>query len=126
MKTSFKKQSKYAFFMIVFVTLFFNGHLYAGENVGSIGVIDPESAGDEATIARVKAKILTVEADSDGNKTIDEDGEKVTYIDEDGAISMGSCGDINIGNVKTEVGASAPSTNIVIIEGPVVQQNECN
>lgn len=124
MKTVFKKQMRTLFLSTLLTSLFCSSHLFAG-NVGSVGVMDPESAGDEATIMRVKAKILLAQENEDGSKTIEDGDESITYIGEDGLVSSGGCGDINVGNIKTEVGASAPSSNIVIIEGPVVQENNC-
>ena len=118
MQKSIKNQCSTLFYAIL-MSCFFHTNLQAA-NVGSISVMDAESAGEQAEISRFMAEVHTIKANDKGEKQTD-DG---IYI-EDGIIQSGGCGDINIGNITTEIGASTPDTNIVIINGPVIQKNEC-
>ncbi len=118
MKRFFRKQPPVLLLYVLLNTLFYNHPIYAG-SVGSVSVMDPDEAGDQAMISRFKAEVETIKANEDGSKTTDEG---VYY--EDGIMQTGGDCNMAIGNVKTEVGASAPSSNIVIIDGPVIQ--ECN
>ena len=77
-------------------------------SVGRVSVTEVEDVREAATIARAKARHRA------------ENSEK----DDDGFSSSG-CSDIDIGNVKTSVGQQAPRTVTVVIEGPVIQENNC-
>ena len=118
MKNSFKNQFKVGSFLIL-MSFIFQPYLQA-VSVGSINVMDAESAGEQAEVSRFMAEVQTIKANENGEKKTDEG----IYV-EDGIIQSGGCGDINIGNIKTEIGASVPSSNIVIINGPVIQKNNC-
>lgn len=80
----------------------------AGDSVGRVSVMDVEDVRDAATIARAKAE--------NRSQSSGEDGE--------GGFSTG-CSDLNIGNVKTGVGQPVPRNITIVIEGPVVQENNC-
>ena len=80
--------------------------------VGRVQVMDVEEVRDAATIARAKARNRSEEA---------EDGEAFGG----GGFSSSGCSDLNIGNVKTEVGQQVPRNITVVIEGPVIQENNC-
>lgn len=80
----------------------------AGDSVGRVSVMDVDDVRDAATIARAKAL--------NRSQSSGEDGE--------GSFSSG-CSDLNIGNVKTGVGQPVPRNVTIVIEGPVVQENNC-
>ena len=79
--------------------------------VGRVQVMEVDEVRDAATIARAKARNRSEEA---------EDGEAFG-----GGFSSSGCSDLNIGNVKTEVGQQVPRNVTVVIEGPVIQENNC-
>jgi hypothetical protein len=80
-------------------------------NVGRVNVMEVDEVRDAATIARAKARKRSEDA---------EDGAGFG----DGAFSSG-CSDLNIGNVKTSVGQTVPRNLTIVIEGPVIQENNC-
>ena len=87
------------------------GEAARAEGVGRVQVMDVEEVRDAASIARAKARNRSEEA---------EDGESFG-----GGFSSSGCSDLNIGNVKTEVGQQVPRNITVVIEGPVIQENNC-
>jgi len=80
-------------------------------SVGRVEVMEVDEVRDAATIARAKARNRSEEA---------EDGGAFG-----GGFSSSGCSDLNIGNVKTGVGQQVPRTVTVVIEGPVIQENNC-
>jgi len=80
-------------------------------SVGKVRVMDVDEVRDAATIARAKARNRS---ESAGN------GDSFGG----GAFSSG-CSDMNIGNVKGGVGQSVPRNVTIVIEGPVIQENNC-
>ncbi len=80
-------------------------------SVGRVQVMDVDEVRDAATIARAKARNRSEEAES---------GESFG-----GGFSSSGCSDLNIGNVQTGVGQQVPRTVTVVIEGPVIQENNC-
>jgi hypothetical protein len=80
-------------------------------SVGKVRVMDVDDVRDAATIARTKARNRSESA---------ENGESFGG----GAFSSG-CSDMNIGNVKGGVGNSVPRNVTIVIEGPVIQENNC-
>jgi hypothetical protein len=79
--------------------------------VGRVQVMDVDEVRDAATIARAKARNRSDEAENGGSFG-------------GGAFSSG-CSDLNIGNVQTGVGQRVPRNVTVVIEGPVIQENNC-
>jgi len=79
--------------------------------VGRVEVMDVDEVRDAATIARAKARNRSEEA---------ENGEAFG-----GGFSSSGCSDLNIGNVSTGVGQQVPRSVTVVIEGPVIQENNC-
>lgn len=78
-------------------------------SVGRVSVIEVDEVRDAATIARAKARNRSENSESDSG----------------GSFSSGGCSDLNIGNVKTGIGQRAPRNVTVVIEGPVIQENNC-
>jgi len=79
--------------------------------VGRVQVMDVDEVRDAATIARAKARNRSEEAEDGGSFG--------------GGFSSSGCSDLNIGNVQTEVGQRVPRNVTVVIEGPVIQENNC-
>ena len=80
-------------------------------SVGRVSVIEVDEVRDAATISRAKAR----QRSEDAENGVSSGG---------GAFSSG-CADLNIGNVKTSVGQRVPRNVTVVIEGPVIQENNC-
>ena len=78
------------------------------QSVGRVNVMEVDEVRDAASISRAKAEFRSQRSG-----------------DEDGGSSSGGCSDLNIGNVKTSVGQRAPRNVTVVIEGPVIQENNC-
>lgn len=81
---------------------------YAG-SVGRVSVMEVDEVRDAATISRAKAQFR-----SEGG------GRR-----EAGSGGSSGCSDLNIGNVDTKVGQRGPRNVVVVVEGPVVQENNC-
>jgi len=79
--------------------------------VGRVEVMEVDEVRDAATIARAKARNRSEAAQHGGSFG-------------GGAFSSG-CSDLNIGNVQTGVGQQVPRNVTVVIEGPVIQENNC-
>ena len=77
-------------------------------SVGRVSVTEVEDVREAATIARAKARHRAENSENDDDNS-----------------SSSGCSDIDIGNVKTSVGQQAPRTVTVVIEGPVIQENNC-
>ncbi len=82
--------------------------VHAG-SVGRVSVTEVDEVRDAATIARAKAQFRS-----------QDNGD-----DESSGIFSSGCSDLNIGNVRTGVGQRAPRNVTVVIEGPVIQENNC-
>ncbi|MCB1787530.1 MAG: hypothetical protein H6953_06750 [Chromatiaceae bacterium] len=80
------------------------------DSVGRVSVMEVGDVRDAATISRAKAQMRAEQA-----------GEGSSG----GATSAGGCSDLSIGNVKTGVGQPVPRNVVVVIEGPVIQENNC-
>lgn len=78
--------------------------------VGRVQVMEVDEVRDAATISRAKARNRSEASENGGSSG--------------GAFSSG-CADLNIGNVKTGVGQRVPRNVTVVIEGPVIQENNC-
>ena len=78
--------------------------------VGRVQVMEIDEVRDAATIARAKARNRSEQAENGGFGG--------------GSFSSG-CSDLNIGNVQTQVGQQVPRNVTVVIEGPVIQENNC-
>lgn len=78
-------------------------------SVGRVSVTEVDEVRDAATIARAKAQFRS-----------QDDGD-----DDSSGIFSSGCSDLNIGNVRTGVGQRAPRNVTVVIEGPVIQENNC-
>ena len=77
-------------------------------SVGRVSVTEVEDVRDAAAIARAKARHRSENSENDDDNS-----------------SSSGCSDIDIGNVKTSVGQQAPRNVTVVIEGPVIQENNC-
>jgi hypothetical protein len=80
------------------------------ESVGRVSVIEVDEVRDAATIARAKARQRSEDAENGGTS---------------GGVFSSGCADLNIGNVQTSVGQRVPRNVTVVIEGPVIQENNC-
>lgn len=83
---------------------------HAGSAVGKVTVMDVDEVRDAASIQRAKARNRSDSAGSESGG---------------GDVGTGGCSDLNIGNVKTGVGQPVPRNVVVVIEGPVIQENKC-
>ena len=77
------------------------------QSVGRVNVMEVDEVRDAASISRAKAEFRAQGGGEGGNS------------------SSGGCSDLNIGNVSTKVGQRAPRNVTVVIEGPVIQENNC-
>jgi hypothetical protein len=84
--------------------------LTAGQSVGKVSVMEIEDVRDAATIARAKAQIRAEQGAGGGAGGIG---------------STSGCSDLNIGNVQPGVGGTVPRNLTIVVEGPIIQENDC-
>jgi len=80
------------------------------DSVGRVTVMEVDQVRDAASISRAKARYRSQTAGQENSG---------------GGSFSGGCSDLNIGNVDTSVGQRAPRNVTVVIEGPVIQENNC-
>jgi hypothetical protein len=80
------------------------------DSVGRVSVMEVDQVRDAASISRAKARYRSQTAGNENSGG--------------GSFSSG-CSDLNIGNVDTSVGQRGPRNVTVVIEGPVIQENNC-
>lgn len=79
-------------------------------NVGRVSVMEVDEVRDAASVSRAKA---LYRSRTDGAQ------------DSGAGTSSSGCSDLSIGNVDVTVGQRAPRNVTVVIEGPVIQENNC-
>jgi hypothetical protein len=80
------------------------------DSVGRVTVMEVDQVRDAASISRAKALYRSQTGGKENSGS--------------GTFSSG-CSDLNIGNVDTSVGQRGPRNVTVVIEGPVIQENNC-
>jgi hypothetical protein len=92
-------------------TLFISAMAVAGDKAPSSGIKTEMSA----KMAQMKARMRAYEADMTDENT---DPYKLSSLDSAGC-------DINIGNVVLDNGSESPNEVVVLIDGDVIQSNNC-